>query len=128
LAEADVMYPAYTRIYTDADGETHFEDVDLEWTAEQRPGVHSAQPIGVRDARFRWTGGEEYFGDWHGPGQPQFAITLTGCVEIEVSDGEVRQFGPGKVMLFEDVTGKGHITRGVGNEKRLTVFIPLVRD
>ncbi len=120
------MYPAYTRIYTDEHGETHFEDIDLEWN-DDRPGTQVAPNIPVQYMRYRWTEGEEYFSDWHNVGQPQFAITLTGLIEIEVSDGEKRQFGPGKVMFFEDETGKGHISRGVGTEKRLTVFIPVVR-
>lgn len=28
-------------------------------------------------------------------------------------------------MLAEDTTGKGHITRGIGTEERLSLFIPL---
>jgi hypothetical protein len=44
---------------------------------------------------------------------------------VEASDGEVRQIGPGTVMLAEDTSGKGHITRGVGAAERLSLFIPL---
>ena len=32
---------------------------------------------------------------------------------------------PGSIELAEDLTGKGHISRGVGNEDRISLFIPL---
>ena len=55
----------------------------------------------------------------------QLIIHLAGEAEVEVSDGEVRRFGPGSVMLVEDVSGKGHRTRRVGDAIRETVFLPL---
>jgi hypothetical protein len=44
---------------------------------------------------------------------------------VEVSDGEIRRFGPGDVTLVEDVTGKGHITRSLGGGERMTLVAPL---
>jgi quercetin dioxygenase-like cupin family protein len=41
---------------------------------------------------------------------------LSGEIEAEVSDGEVRRFGPGAVILLEDTSGPGHITRVVGED------------
>ena len=52
-------------------------------------------------------------------------MTLSGEAEVEASDGEVRHIGPGTVMLAEDLSGKGHITRGIGTEDRISLFIPL---
>ena len=49
----------------------------------------------------------------------------TGDVEITTSDGTKRTFGPGSILLAEDVTGKGHISRGIGKSERRTLFIPL---
>ena len=46
-------------------------------------------------------------------------------VEIGLGDGTVHRFGPGHVTLAEDLTGKGHTTRVVGNKPRLTATIPL---
>jgi hypothetical protein len=37
----------------------------------------------------------------------------------------VHRFGPGHVTLAEDLTGKGHTTRVVGNVPRVTATIPL---
>jgi hypothetical protein len=46
-------------------------------------------------------------------------------LEVEASDGEKRRFGPGTILLAEDVTGKGHTSRSLGGEERLSLFIPL---
>ena len=43
---------------------------------------------------------------------------------VEV-DGAKRSFGPGTVLLAEDVTGKGHTSRGIGSAERFSLFIPL---
>jgi hypothetical protein len=55
----------------------------------------------------------------------QFIVHLAGESEVEVSDGEVRRFGPGSVLLVEDVTGSGHTTRRVGDVVRETLFLPV---
>jgi hypothetical protein len=39
--------------------------------------------------------------------------------------GKKIPIGPGHILLAEDVTGKGHISRGVGTEDRISLFIPL---
>jgi hypothetical protein len=41
----------------------------------------------------------------------QFAVALSGTVEYETSDGEIRRQAPGSVVLVEDTQGRGHITR-----------------
>lgn len=43
---------------------------------------------------------------------------------MEASDGETRRFGPGAIVLLEDVTGKGHVTRILAGELRC-VFVQL---
>jgi hypothetical protein len=40
-----------------------------------------------------------------------FLLWLTGEVEFETSDGDIRRLPAGSVVLVEDTTGKGHITR-----------------
>ena len=46
-------------------------------------------------------------------------------VILYTSDGEVRHIGPGTIMLADDTTGKGHITRGVGSSERISIFVTL---
>ena len=52
-------------------------------------------------------------------------ITLEGEVEIGLEDGSLHRFGAGHVTLAEDLTGKGHTTRAVGDKPRVTATIPL---
>ena len=81
--------------------------------------------IAAKGVIFRESSSGEYFVDWHNAPRRQFVVNLTGEVEIQTSDGKVRRFGPGSILLAEDLTGKGHISRGVGNVKREVLFIPL---
>ena len=112
-----------TRLYTGIDGESHFEDIDIDLKSfgvgERRSDLIKAGGI-----LFRETEGT-LDQEWHHPPARQFVITLRGKGEIEVGDGTKRVFGPGDVMLAEDLTGRGHITRGVGKEKRVSIFVTL---
>ena len=114
----------YTRIYADANGETHLQDVEPDMKATDHASTMS-DLIAARGVIFRETNSEEYFIDWHNAPRRQFVVNLSGEVEITVSDGEKRRFGPGSILLAEDVTGKGHISRGLGKSERRTLFIPL---
>jgi uncharacterized cupin superfamily protein len=66
-----------------------------------------------------------YFIDFHPAPRRQYVITLQGEVEIGLGDGSIHRFGPGDVMLADDLTGKGHTTRVVGDVPRVSVAIPL---
>ena len=48
-----------------------------------------------------------------------------GGVEIEVGDGTKRRLGAGDILLAEDTTGRGHISRAIDERPRLSVFVPL---
>jgi hypothetical protein len=114
----------YTRIYADPSGESHLEDVEL----EMKPADHASlmsELVAAKGVVFRESRSSEYFIDWHNAPRRQFVVNLSGEVEIEVSDGEKRRFGPGSILLAEDLTGKGHISRGVGDSTRRVLFIPL---
>lgn len=113
----------YFRIYAGPDGESHFEDVDVPLQAGGGQSDLSAL-IPATGVMFRRSPSDQYI-DWHPAPRRQFVITLAGEAEVEASDGEVRRIGPGTVMLAEDITGKGHITRGVGTADRLSIFVPL---
>jgi hypothetical protein len=53
-------------------------------------------------------------------------ITLSGRGEVEVAGGKKISLEPGHIDLVEDTTGKGHITRSLGSEDRVTLTLPLV--
>jgi hypothetical protein len=116
----------YVRIYSDAQGETHFEDVAAPVTVERYASAEwqISQPFPVSSLRFRRVT-VEYPESPHVAPRRQFIIHLAGEAEIEVSDGEVRRFGPGSVLLLEDLEGSGHTTRRVGDVVRETLFVAL---
>ena len=111
------------RLYTGADGESHFEEIDLpyEKVAEaERTVVENAENIHFR----RYQPGN--FIDWHVAPRRQYVITLEGQVEVGLGDGTKRIFNPGDVLLADDLTGKGHTTGVYGNVSRVSIAIPLV--
>lgn len=112
-----------TRLYTGADGEAHFEDIDIPLTDQGKIGWLSA-PIPATGMILRETG-SDYDYDWHNAPQRQFILMLEGEVEIEVGDGTSRRFGPGDILLVEDTTGRGHRSRTVNQQPRRSVFITL---
>jgi hypothetical protein len=110
------------RLYTGADNESHFEDIDVQLNLRGHMEVSELQPAqGIVFRRVPATHRSNY----HTAPRRQYVITLAGQVEIETGDGTVRRFGPGDVMLAEDTTGHGHITRVVGGQPRDCIMIPL---
>lgn len=110
------------RLYTGADNESHFEEIDIELNFNGRLEASKLHPAG--GIVFR-SAPPSHLSDYHPVPKRQFVITLSGQVEIETGDGSVRRFGPGDVMLAEDTTGRGHITRVIGGRPRDYAFIPL---
>jgi uncharacterized cupin superfamily protein len=49
---------------------------------------------------------------------------LRGSIEVEVSNGERRRFGPGDLVLVADTTGAGHVTTAVGDSPLEGLFVP----
>ena len=113
-----------TRLYTGSDGESHFEEIEVPLKDMGERGRRS-ELIEVTGIIFMETDGN-YFLDWHNVPHQQFSIQLEGHLEIEVGDGTRRRFGPGDVLLAEDTTGRGHISRAVNNIPRKNIFVILV--
>jgi quercetin dioxygenase-like cupin family protein len=112
-----------TRLYAGADGESHFEDIDIPLKDIGGNEVRS-ETFKANGIIFRETGAKFDYA-WHNAPARQYVITLQGRAEIRVGDGTKRRFGPGDIMLAEDLTGKGHITRAVGNKPRISIFVTL---
>jgi quercetin dioxygenase-like cupin family protein len=112
-----------TRLYTGKDGQSHFEDIDINLDAFGSGELRS-EVMKTGTILFRQTEGWLDQG-WHNAPARQFVITLRGKGEIEIGDGTRRVFGPGDILLAEDLTGRGHVTRGVGSEPRVSIFVTL---
>ena len=112
-----------TRVYASADGESHFEELDIPLRDAGEIGMLSdGEP--ARKIIFR-ENAPSYDYDWHHAPQRQYIALLDGEIEIEVSDGETRRFGGGDVLLMEDTWGRGHRTKTVDGRSRRSIFITL---
>ena len=110
------------RMYTGDDGQSHFEELvfHLDPSQEaQRTDVQAA--LGIQFVNQP----PGFVIDMHPAPRRQYVITLQGQAEIVLGDGTARRFGPGDVLLAEDLTGQGHITRIVGDVARISAQISL---
>jgi hypothetical protein len=108
-----------TRIYTGEDNQSHFADLDIPLKPGQNESVSDLVP--ATGVIFRETPGEGSTG-FHTAPRRQFVIQLSGLVELECGDGSRRRFGSGDVLLADDTTGQGHISRYLQGPRRI-IFI-----
>jgi hypothetical protein len=111
-----------TRLYTGQDGQTHAEEVETTFIAATPSDI--GRLMKVTGAELHRTPAGTVI-DWHPAPRRQYAITLSGRGEIELAGGKKISLEPGHIELAEDTTGKGHITRTVGSEDRVTIQFPL---
>jgi hypothetical protein len=110
-------------LYADEQGETHFEDIEIEWVEENYAGLLS-QRFPATGLIFRQVP-PTYDLDWHNAPRRQYIINLDAGVRVTASDGESREIGAGEVFLVEDVTGKGHMSQALNNQLRHCIFVPI---
>ncbi len=119
--------PNFVRVYTGEDGKSHLEDlappfqsfVDTEGAYGEGTPMEAANGVTIRIAQ------PGYLLEWHTAPRRQYTITLSGVAEVEVGDGTKRQVGAGDVLLAEDLTGEGHITRVISEEPRYYIVVAL---
>ena len=119
---------SYIRLYADDEGESHFEDVELAF--EETDFVPPAPPVLISSFEPASQYAFElvqpgWHGDWHPAPGRVLAIYLSGEGEIEASDGEIRAIRPGTILLAEDTTGKGHVSRVTSSEEMLVAILAL---
>jgi hypothetical protein len=112
-----------TRVYSDKNGDSQFEDVDIELFDNGEIGQLS-ENVDVESLQFRKVS-PDYDYDFHHAPQRQYIVLLDGGVEITTSLGETRQFQTGEILLMEDTTGKGHKTKNLERRERTSIFIHL---
>src|SRR5436190_5160066 len=110
-------------LYADAQGVSHFRDIEVEWKNEG-PGGKTSDTFKATCIIFRETPGTYDFA-WHPAPRRQYIINLDGAVSIQASDGETRVIGAGEVLLVEDTHGKGHFPKAVEGKMRHSIFVPI---
>ena len=114
------------RVYTGEDGESHFEDIEVQWDSESSMGQLS-RLIRGSGVIFRHVE-KSYDLDFHVAPRRQFVVNLIGSVDISVGDGTTRRIGSGEILLAEDTTGQGHKSQAVDGGDRTCLFIPVDLD
>jgi quercetin dioxygenase-like cupin family protein len=111
------------RLYTGPDNKSHFQDIEIPLKDGGTIGFLS-EKMKATGVVFRITSGE-YNYDFHPAPRRQYVVNLEGEVEIEVGDGTRRILRTGDILLAEDTTGQGHISRAVAGKPRKSLFITL---
>ena len=106
------------RVFAGDDGESHFEDVAPEEM------VAIAKRLGEGDIQLN-SRLSPSFSDYHTAPRRQYVLHLLGTAEYETADGAKRQLLPGDVLVAEDLSGHGHIARGIGDGPRYILAVPL---
>ncbi len=114
------------RVYAGDDGESHFEEVDIEVHPQGGIGRLS-KLINGPGVMFREVDGD-YDLDFHHAPRRQFVVNLRGAVDITVGSGETRRLQSGDILLAEDTTGQGHKSRAVDGRPRTCLFVPIDED
>lgn len=124
-----MLQTSYVRLFADEQGESHFEEIVVALApvdfAPPAPPLHVGTLFAA--ARCGFVSGPV---DWdgqipHPSPRRQLFCSLQGEYEITASDGAVRRFPAGSVLLLEDTTGKGHATRITSDDDVLLVAVAL---
>jgi len=114
-----------TRLYTGTDGQSHAEDIEVAWRpAKLRAELSESESVKVTGAQFlRWPRGFVWEG--HPASKRQYVIIVSGRGEVDLVGGKKVPLAPGRILLAEDVTGKGHITRVGADDDLVMLLVPL---
>ena len=115
------------RLYADAEGESHFEDIESDMVSIQfappAPALDISDPLEAKNVFWM-----RFPADWHNVAhvspRRQLFVVLAEELEIWTSAGQTRTFKAGDHLLGEDTTGKGHGARPLNGDV-LAVMISL---
>lgn len=109
----------YLRVYADKQGCSHFETNRISLEAKDyAPPAASLNTSALKSANHSvflelpvgW------YGEWHPTPVRQWLVLMSGMCEFEAGDGERTTRKAGDLVLLDDLTGRGHQTKVLGNE------------
>jgi hypothetical protein len=103
-------------VYSTQDGESHLERIEISNEAGEVPVTGMTARAYARNV--------SNSAEWHTAPRKQFAINMTGSLEVEISDGSRHEIGQGDLVYLEDITGKGHVTRVLTPVTNLFIHVP----
>jgi hypothetical protein len=114
-----------TRLFTGPDNKTHAEEIAVPLPLTPANGSSErSQFMSFTNAQWVRTS-TSYDLDWHVAPRRQYVVTVSGESEVVIGDGTPIHLYPGKVMLVEDTTGQGHISKAIGDKDRISLFLPV---
>ena len=111
----DELKAQLIHIYSTPDGESHLERIEISNDAGAIPVTSMTASAYARSASSA--------PNWHNTPRRQFAINMTGTLEVEITDGSRHQIGQGDLVFLEDLTGKGHVTRVLSPVTNLFIHV-----
>jgi hypothetical protein len=116
------------KIFADEGGDSHFDEVviPLADAAFAPPAalLLISEWIQAKNLIF-YIIPKDWNGDWHITPARQYFLLLSGLLEVEASDGDVRRLATGTPLLLEDTSGKGHVTGIIGEADARGGFVQL---
>jgi uncharacterized cupin superfamily protein len=94
------------RLFTGADGQSHFEVGKIKWDLVEAVNAVSKSES-VHNISFEETKAGASL-EWHNAPHRQYVITLSGRLEFETRSGARQVIKAGDVLLAEDTSGGGH--------------------
>ncbi len=108
----------FLHLYSGDDGQSHVEEMTLE-SHPALTELHAVKGVWIQTIE------PGHFLDWHHAPRRQYVIMLSGEMEIGLGDGSMHHLGAGDVLFAEDLTGKGHTRRVIGDKPRVSATVPL---
>lgn len=117
---------AYTRVVRTHDGGSAFEDAEFDLTERRiAEGVPPMLTGGMgASGAVTFLRSAAFDSEPHPAPREQWVVMVRGAIEVQVSDGARRRFGPGDLVFVSDTTGRGHVTVGVGEPPFEALFVP----
>jgi hypothetical protein len=108
-----------TRLYTGPDGQSHIDQVPIplhDGPPEESAAQKTSDAYLVRAA-------PGMFESWHNADKKRYIVVIRGEAEVVTTGGEKARIVPGQIYMAEDLTGKGHTFRVVGNQEWVALFV-----
>ena len=119
---------SFSRLVANADGGSSFVEVEIPIVGQEF--APPALPFGVSPLSPASQCGflhlaAGWVGELHPSPIPMWIFVLNGQMEFEATDGGRRRIRPGSALLLEDTTGRGHVSRVLGDEDATLAVVRL---
>jgi hypothetical protein len=124
------MQVHYTRLFTDESGASRFEDLTIELRQGfSAPGLETSifsAPFLASEGSL-WVSAPSTWNDerLHQAPRRMIQVTTQGEYQITTSDGVIRRFPAGAVLLVEDTWGVGHSSKITSSDDLIFLAVVL---